>query len=223
MLQRRDITWWGLASLLALGLVFHFGMVLLSLLPLNPLSYGAHDLIDAYIYPLFAQNWGLFAPNPVSADTVGYARGYYHDGARESTTAWIDFTGPLLDRVRSSRLSPMNLPVTVLSKAMGSTYTETGITDTDASHREVMMAKWEDPGRRPRGWVVLEAAGAAALCALYPKTKFERIQVMINIRPVPRFSKRYDPKAEEPNDYLVFHPSMFPTVISWFAPTASRD
>jgi hypothetical protein len=46
---------------------------------------------------------------------------------------------------------------------------------------------------------------------------------MVSISPVPRFSKRYEPHAEEPTDYLVFHPSAFPKVISWFASPGSGD
>jgi hypothetical protein len=221
-LQRRDIAWWMTAGLLGAWLVFHFGLVLLSLLPLNPLSYGVHPLIAAYVHPLFTQNWGLFAPDPVAADSAGYARGYYHDGAQEIMTPWIDFTDPLLERVRSSRVTPLNLTVTVLSKSMTSIYIETGIADADASHREALLEKWQDPNQRPRGLVVLEAAGSAALRAVYPALNFERVQVMVSITPVPRFSKRYEPQAE-PTDYLVFRPSDFPNVISWFAPAGSSN
>ena len=222
-MKRRDIAWWATAAMVGLGMVFHFGLVLLSLLPLNPLSYGVHGLIASYIHPVFTQNWGLFAPNPVSADSAAYARGYYHDGAREITTPWFDFTDPLLERVRNSRITPLNLPVTVLSKAMTSVYTETGIAEADASHREALMAGWDDPAKRPRGLVVLEAAGSAALRAAYPDIKMERVQIMMSLRPVPRFSRRYDSHAEEPTDYLVFRPSAFPNVISWFAPASSGN
>ncbi len=220
-MNRRDIGWWATASVLGVALAFHFGLVLLSLLPLNPLSYSAQDLIAAYIHPLFSQNWSLFAPDPISADNAAYVRGYYHEGARELMTPWIDFTDPMLDRVRLNRFTPLNLMVTVSSKAMTSLYTETGIIEADASHREALMTKWEDPSQRPRGQVVLEVAGAAALHAQYPALAFERVQLMVSISPVPRFSKRYEPHADEPTDYLVFHPSAFPKVISWFTPAGA--
>jgi hypothetical protein len=68
---------------------------------------------------------------------------------------------------------------------------------------------------------VLEAAGAAALRAQYPALSFERVQLMVSISPVPRFSQRYELNAQQPTDYLVFHPSAFPNVISWFTPAGA--
>ncbi len=203
--------------MLAAAIFCHFSFVVLSLLPLNPLSYALGDVLAAYVLPFFAQNWKLFAPEPVSSDSAAYARAIYHERGEERTTPWIDFTDPVLDAVRRNPVSPLNFRLTVMSKAMAGVFGEAGLAAADAVQREKLMDEWVDPVRMPRGLVVLEAAGSAVLRAAYPGIAFEHVQVMMSSHPVPRFSKRYDSQVKQPTDYFVFRPSAFPTVVSWAA------
>ena len=221
-MNRRDAIWWAGALALGLALAAHFSLIVLSILPMNPLSYRCSRAIAAYVDPVFLQRWSLFAPDPIDADNAAFARGYYHDGAPEIVTPWVDFTDPVLERVRALPITPLNLTVTVLSKAMGSIYTETGIVAATPADRDAMLKRWEDPTQQPRGLVVLETAGAAALRAAYPQFKFERVQIMLSIRSVPPFTKRFDPHAMQEPQYLTMDAAPFPNVIPWFSDNAQR-
>jgi hypothetical protein len=221
-MNRHEATWWVSAVALALALAVHFSLIVLSILPMNPLSYRCDRAITAYVYPLFFQRWSLFAPDPIDADNTTFARGYYHDGSRELITPWVDLTDPILERVRALPITPLNLTVTVLSKATGSIFTETGIVAANPAERDALLKRWEDPAQQPRGLVVLEAGGAAALRAAYPALKFERVQIMISTRMVPPFTKRYDPHAAEEPQYLTLDAAPFPNVIPWFSGNAQR-
>ena len=221
-MNRHDAIWWVTAVALGLALAAHFSLIALSILPLNPLSYRCSRAVAAYVDPLFFQRWSLFAPDPIDADNSAFARGYYHDGARELLTPWIDFTDPILERVRALPVTPLNLTVTVLSKATGSIFTETGIAAASPADRDAMLKRWEDPASQPRGLVVLEAAGAAALRSAYPELRFERVQIMLSIRTVPPFTRRYDPHATGEPQYLTLDAAPFPNVIPWFSDNAQR-
>ena len=53
-----------------------------------------------YLDPYFAQNWRLFAPNPVSQDRTMLFQGTYQDAeGRSRETAWLDWTAVELDLV----------------------------------------------------------------------------------------------------------------------------
>ena len=54
-----------------------------------------------YLGAYFAQNWRLFAPNPVAEDrTVQFQASYRDDAGDLAQTDWIDWTGVELDLVR---------------------------------------------------------------------------------------------------------------------------
>jgi hypothetical protein len=221
-MNRHEATWWVTAIALAVALAVHFSLIVLSILPLNPLSYRCDRAVTAYVDPLFFQRWSLFAPDPIDADNTVFARAYYHDGARELITPWVDLTDPVLERVRALPVTPLNLTVTVLSKATASIFTETGIVGANSAARDAMLKRWEDPAQQPRGLVVLEAAGAAALRGTYPELKFERVQIMISTRMVAPFTKRFDPHAAGEPQYLTLDAAPFPNVIPWFSANPPR-
>lgn len=78
--------------------LFHFSMVGLYLLPLNPakLAFGAH--LSTYVDTLFYQNWHLFAPDPVSSShsVIGKCK----TGDVESTR--LDVTHGIVARLQSN-------------------------------------------------------------------------------------------------------------------------
>jgi hypothetical protein len=53
-----------------------------------------------YLGPYFAQNWRLFAPNPVSSDRTVRFQGAYEVDGELRTTDWIDWTDVELELVR---------------------------------------------------------------------------------------------------------------------------
>lgn len=97
--------------------MFHFLVIGLYLTPLNPVKLHVNPWIMGYVNPVFAQNWHLFAPDPVdsSLSLIGKCR----NGAAESE--WFDITygilGELEKRRFGSSLSAMAFLQLNLSRA----------------------------------------------------------------------------------------------------------
>jgi hypothetical protein len=72
----------------------HVSLVFLHVAPPNPLSQRYSKQINAWVYPLFEQNWRLFAPNPESVNRQISARTAHTDekGAMR-VSGWFDLTG----------------------------------------------------------------------------------------------------------------------------------
>jgi hypothetical protein len=81
-------------GVVAVGALFHLGMVFLHVAPSNTLSKQHGAAVDRYVYPEFEQNWKLFAPDPLQQNIHVQARAEVRkpDGSR-STTGWVDLTG----------------------------------------------------------------------------------------------------------------------------------
>jgi hypothetical protein len=74
--------------------------VTLAALPPNRVSDAAAPS-TGYLQPYFAQNWRLFAPNPVAQDRSIRFQGAYRDESGDvRQTAWVDWTDVELDLVR---------------------------------------------------------------------------------------------------------------------------
>lgn len=78
-----------------LGLTVHFGFTALHVSPMNPFSQQMWQPTQAWINPFFAQNWQLFAPDPVSTDTGLLVKGTTASGAGDE---FLDITTPTLER-----------------------------------------------------------------------------------------------------------------------------
>ena len=85
----------------AVGAVFHIGMVFLHVAPSNTLSQQHSRAISDYVYPEFEQNWKLFAPNPVQENNDVQARAEVRrpDGGL-TTTGWVDLTAMDIAEIR---------------------------------------------------------------------------------------------------------------------------
>jgi hypothetical protein len=96
-----------LAGVLAVVLSIHFGLTLIYLLPLNPITLRLAPLLDRYMTPFFAQNWRLFAPEPISETRILLlsCRLRQRNG-RLIETAWADISTPLWEVQARQRFSP---------------------------------------------------------------------------------------------------------------------
>ncbi|MEO6606608.1 MAG: DUF5819 family protein [Aeromicrobium sp.] len=81
-------------------------VALLQLLAVTFASLPPNRYTDAaaphttYLSPMFAQNWRLFAPNPVSEDRTIEFQGSYRDAdGTIKQTEWVDWTGVELDLI----------------------------------------------------------------------------------------------------------------------------
>ena len=78
----------------------HLVAVSLAALPPNRYSDAARSQ-TSYLEPYFAQNWRLFAPNPIAEDRNLLFQGAYVDeDGKPAVTPWIDWTAVELDLVR---------------------------------------------------------------------------------------------------------------------------
>lgn len=82
------------AVLMVVGVAFHLLFVGLHVAPENQASRKYSEDIRGWVYPLFEQNWKLFAPDPLAVNIRVNARVQYR-GADGTVTEseWMDLTG----------------------------------------------------------------------------------------------------------------------------------
>ncbi|WP_037897874.1 DUF5819 family protein [Streptomyces sp. NRRL S-920] len=80
-------------ALIAVASCVHIGMLFFHVAPSNTLTKQHGDVIDAWVYPEFEQNWKLFAPNPLQQNIAVQARAELRtaDGGVR-TTDWYDLS-----------------------------------------------------------------------------------------------------------------------------------
>lgn len=93
---QRGLLGWGVRAVAALCLavsLVHLLMVFLHVAPPNSISQRYSRQINAWVYPLFEQNWKLFAPDPDSANRQISARTAHTDADGTMTVStWFDLT-----------------------------------------------------------------------------------------------------------------------------------
>ncbi|WP_234337099.1 DUF5819 family protein [Streptomyces xylophagus] len=126
---------------LATALV-HVLLVFLHVAPPNPLSRQYSRQINAWVFPLFEQNWRLFAPDPESVNRQISARTTHTtpDG-RVRVSGWFDLSG-IDDSAVEHDAFPSHTAQNMLRRAWSS-YLEThGDDDRPRSERALMMQKY---------------------------------------------------------------------------------
>ncbi|MEV6655302.1 DUF5819 family protein [Streptomyces sp. NPDC051219] len=84
----------------------HFTMSALSQAPLSPAKVRYEETVSSYLEPYFAQNWMLFAPDPITDDRGILARAKCSDG---SVTDFYDVTHPHIKAAQDSRFFPSRM------------------------------------------------------------------------------------------------------------------
>ncbi|MFD9714989.1 DUF5819 family protein, partial [Streptomyces sp. NPDC060006] len=126
---------------LATALV-HVLLVFLHVAPPNPLSQQYSRQINAWVFPLFEQNWRLFAPDPESVNRQISARTMHTapDGSVQ-VSGWFDLTGVDNSAVRHHAF-PSHTAQNMLRRAW-SAYVEThGGDDRPRSERALMLQRY---------------------------------------------------------------------------------
>ncbi len=103
---RRVFFWGARASILA-WLAAHFALTVLYCFPNNPLKLATGPLLGRTIGTYFAQNWSLFAPNPIQANESLLVKclSESQTTANLSGDGWNDITTPLFARHQQNRLT----------------------------------------------------------------------------------------------------------------------
>jgi hypothetical protein len=133
----------GVAVVLCLAAsVLHVFLVFLHVAPTNAISQRYSSQIDGWIYPVFEQNWRVFAPDPesvtrqISARTMRTAP----DGTRQ-VSDWFDLTA-VDDSAIEHNVFPSHTAQNMLRRAWTGYLESHGSDDRSHSQRAVMMQKY---------------------------------------------------------------------------------
>ncbi|MFG2332989.1 DUF5819 family protein [Streptomyces sp. NPDC048604] len=98
------------AVAVVLAVVVHAGMIFFHVAPKNAVSTRHKSTIDAYMFPELAQNWGVFAPNPLFTNTRVMARAEVPAaGGGTAVTQWVDMTAYDLRTLRGTLAPSMTM------------------------------------------------------------------------------------------------------------------
>ncbi|WP_260605195.1 DUF5819 family protein [Streptomyces sp. WAC01280] len=120
----------------------HLVMVFLHVAPSNPVSKRYSTQVNGWVYPLFEQNWRLFAPDPDSFNRQVLARTAHTDSnGTVRVGPWFDLAAVDNSAVEHHPF-PSHTAQNLVRRAWSS-YVEThGGSDTARSDRAVMLQKY---------------------------------------------------------------------------------
>ncbi|MGW6939385.1 DUF5819 family protein [Streptomyces xanthophaeus] len=120
----------------------HVVLVFLHVAPSNPVSKRYNSQVNGWVYPLFEQNWRLFAPDPDSFNRQILARTAHADSKGSvRVTPWLDLAAVDHSAV-DHNVFPSHTSQNLLRRAWTS-YVEThGGSDTARSERAVMLQQY---------------------------------------------------------------------------------
>ncbi|MCI4044789.1 DUF5819 family protein [Streptomyces sp. TRM75563] len=120
----------------------HIGLVFLHVAPSNAVSQRFNSQVDAWIYPLFEQNWRLFAPDPDSVNRQISARTAHTapDGSVQ-VGDWVDLTAVDSSAIEHNAF-PSHTSQNMLRRSWTSYVELHGGDDLSRSDRAVMMQRY---------------------------------------------------------------------------------
>ncbi|WP_409509552.1 DUF5819 family protein [Bacillus spizizenii] len=187
--------------------VFHFSVTAFYVLPFNPIKNKINTPIISYMHPFFAQNWQLFAPNPLSRDT--YVNVQVRDKNGEESN-WIDISTPLYDVNHKNRLSPINTLVRLGTGA----YMQT-VNENELMNKIELKKSMENPGSASQnnkeltdhqkdGVQMLYNLGQHYAESYFKNKDIEELRVrVLRKEPIP-FSKRNNQDYEREQTYITY-------------------
>jgi hypothetical protein len=184
MTKRAGLGWRLAALALPLLVLGHFGLVALTIVAPGLVPIAAQPAVEAYLIPIFNQDWRLFSPRPDVHDYGVYARGGSRVDGRLERTPWLDLIDPLVVAVQVNRLSPAGVRLEVVHKAALFTMLQAGPFGGVPLGREAVADSWTTIDRQPASLIVLERLASAALREAHPERSFETVQVMVTSRVV---------------------------------------
>lgn len=149
----------------------HLLFIFLHVAPSNTISQRYQDRVNAWVYPLFEQNWKLFAPNPESFNQKISVRTMHtaEDGAPK-VSDWFDLSAVDESSVRHS-VFPSRTAQNMLRRAWASYYETHGGDDQHRSDRARMMQEYLRN-------IAADRVGA------HRKGPFESVQLRVSTLPV---------------------------------------
>lgn len=192
-------------GVVAVGALFHLGMVFLHVAPSNTLSKQHASAVSHYVYPEFEQNWKLFAPDPLQQNVHVQARAEVRkpDGSTE-TTGWVDLTAMDVADMRHNPL-PSHSQQNELRRAWGyysDTHADQNQTtsgdsnDLSGTYLNTILAK--RLGHRLNGGTVVRVQGRAATTVVArPSWSGESVDTTTQYRELPWWTVPTAPAGQE--------------------------
>ncbi|MDX3388188.1 DUF5819 family protein [Streptomyces niveiscabiei] len=171
----------------------HFLMAAISQAPFNPVKMRLQDETSSYLNPYFAQNWQLFAPDPLSDDRGILARAKCADG---STSEYYDVTTSHIRAVQQDRFFPSRVSRLVTSN-LQLVNDQDPILDRLRSAEEkkrkpaVPLMDYEKKSRDDAIQFLSRYALSQAPQAC--DGKIQALQVRMYVHKMPQWSERHDP------------------------------
>jgi hypothetical protein len=193
---RRTVVWASFLIMVSCGVVYVVNSFLY-LTPPNPVKAHWLPLIMGLAHPLFAQNWHLFAPDPIRSNYVLTVRCH----GRAGTTPWLDATQSLLARHHRTRTSPMSRLLRVhqnaIRLALGLSFDEWR---QFSCRRDPHSATCrESPGtgaQRDAGTYLLRRSASAVCDRVVGPGAADAVQALILVHTPPPWSRRDMPSSE---------------------------
>jgi hypothetical protein len=186
-------------------LLFHFAATLLYLTPLNPVKLALSGAINSYMQPYFAQNWHLFAPNPVDTSRVITVSCRLSQAQGQPVeTEWYDVSTLLRRQFQSNRFSAAERLSRMQSSAMQMAFSSDELvvmlakkrTDEDSEYNKALDALIAEDKRAQEGAQRVLYRIASWTCdQLHGVNATSATRVRIVTHRFPRFSKREEPDA----------------------------
>ncbi|TRY27830.1 DNA-directed RNA polymerase subunit beta [Brevibacillus sp. LEMMJ03] len=200
--------------LLVALMLWHFSMILLHVLPFNPLTNKWRDIVDGYTNPIFSQNWHLFAPNPVSHTNTIYIQAKVKDASgRLVESDWVDITTPLITANWEHRFSPINRIMRFGVGAFTQAFHQDDVINLfeekkQKRNKEDLKLPKEDlellDEYRKQGVHLLYRYGFSNVPKYIAGQDVDSIRLRVLIRASKPFSERHNPNYQHERQYVEF-------------------
>jgi len=174
------------------------------LTPPNPIKLQLYPILYALEHPFFAQNWHLFAPNPIKTNFILAIRCRLSD----RITPWYDPYTPLLAAHQRNRFTPMGkvlrIPQNAIFAFLGRN-TDEWLPLLCKQKRDLLSCRGEDvvtKKQRDLGKFLLQRLSSAACDDLVGAGQAVAVQVRIYLHRPPTISQRHLPSEAGSTMYL---------------------
>ncbi len=176
----------------------YFALAAFTQAPLSPAKIRYGDQAESALSPYFSQDWLLFAPEPLADDRGILARVSCSDGTR---TPFYDVTNPYIERTQNDRFFPSRM-----SRLVSGGLQAMENSDPFLNRLRRQEAERDKPVLPPLPFEERSRESAVRFLARYSLTQMpgvceghpEKVQVRLYVHEFRPWSKRNDPKAEEP-------------------------
>ncbi|MFD3804887.1 DUF5819 family protein [Streptomyces sp. NPDC058619] len=177
----------------------HFAAAAFSQMPLTPMKIRYYNKVATYLEPYSAQNWMLFAPDPLSENRGILARAQCRDG---SVTSFYDVTAKYIAAAQSSRFFPSRMSRLVtgnMQQLSGSDAVLARLRESERTKNKAELPLM--PHEKTSQQEALRFVSRYSLTQLPANTcgdgaPPEQVQVRMYIQRLPPWSERHDPAAE---------------------------